>query len=104
MQFVLYDITSLGFVRESYDALVFGILEVRLALSLLLSKMHNYASPVSSHSDMGYVLQAFPLYLVSFKEETELWNLEAANLGVIEDSHSRSTAQIGEMNYLEDHK
>ena len=29
LQFVLYDITSLGFVRESYDALVFGILEVR---------------------------------------------------------------------------
>ena len=28
LQFVLYDITSLGFVRESYDALVFGILEV----------------------------------------------------------------------------
>ena len=29
LQFVLYDITSLGFVRQSYDALVFGILEVR---------------------------------------------------------------------------
>jgi len=28
LQFVLYDITSLGFVPQSYDALVYGILEV----------------------------------------------------------------------------
>ena len=28
LQYVLYDITSLGFVRQSYDALVFGIVEV----------------------------------------------------------------------------
>ena len=30
LQFVLYDITSLGFVPQSYDALVYGILEVIL--------------------------------------------------------------------------
>ena len=28
LQYVLYDITSLGFVRQSFDALVFGIVEV----------------------------------------------------------------------------
>lgn len=28
LQFVLYDITSLGFVKQSYDALLYGILEV----------------------------------------------------------------------------
>lgn len=29
LQYVLYDITSLGFVRQSFDALVDGIVEVR---------------------------------------------------------------------------
>lgn len=29
LQYVLYDITSLGFVQQSYDALVYGILTVR---------------------------------------------------------------------------
>lgn len=31
LQYVLYDITSLGFVRQSFDALVDGIVEVRSA-------------------------------------------------------------------------
>lgn len=30
LQYLLYDITSLGFVRESFDALVDGIVLVRL--------------------------------------------------------------------------
>ena len=30
LQYVLYDITSLGFVRESFDTLVDGVVEVRL--------------------------------------------------------------------------
>ena len=34
LQYVLYDITSLGFVRQSYDALVFGIVEVDPVTSL----------------------------------------------------------------------
>ena len=33
LQYVLYDVTSLGFVQESYDALVLGILEVSSAVS-----------------------------------------------------------------------
>lgn len=32
LEYVLYDITSLGFVRQSYDALVNGIVEVRSCL------------------------------------------------------------------------
>ena len=33
LQYVLYDITSLGFVQQSFDALVNGIVEVIFLLS-----------------------------------------------------------------------
>lgn len=36
LQYLLYDITSLGFVRESFDALVDGIVLVPLTLARLL--------------------------------------------------------------------
>lgn len=42
LQFVLYDITSLGFVPQSYDALVYGILEVLL---LMLTTLLVYFEP-----------------------------------------------------------
>ena len=32
LQYILYIITSLGFVRESFDVLVTGIVEVKLAM------------------------------------------------------------------------
>ena len=35
LQYILYIITSLGFVRESFDVLVTGIVEVRLAQMML---------------------------------------------------------------------
>ena len=44
LQFVLYDITSLGFVPQSYDALVYGILEV-LLLMLPAPNLLVYCNP-----------------------------------------------------------
>lgn len=42
-QYVLYEITSLGFVKQSYDAVVNGIVEVRSGLQPHLSLPLKYS-------------------------------------------------------------
>lgn len=46
LQYVLYSVTSLGFVRQSFDALVDGITEVG-------SPMLNYSPRAGATSTMG---------------------------------------------------
>ena len=41
LQYILYIITSLGFVRESFDVLVGGILEVRAAKLCMIGFPHS---------------------------------------------------------------
>ncbi|KAK9816671.1 hypothetical protein WJX72_003530 [[Myrmecia] bisecta] len=51
LQYILYIITSMGFVRESFDVLVGGIVEA-------IKRAHNNVKPGSLHVNSGELLEA----------------------------------------------
>ncbi len=57
LQYILYIITSLGFVRESFDVLVAGIVQVRLCMPSSLLFPVPRAMPkmpeLAAHNDLG---------------------------------------------------